>query len=260
MGIGFGIIILTQTKLLEKHALEDTGTQLTTITFNKAAGQENSYLSARSAEEFPSFPVVNEKVKVAAPVEENNYGIAAGGGLIHLSQEHLNEYFDLLQALGVRWVRWDIDWSVVQKDGPESYNWEGTDRVVLTADKYGINSLAIITYAPKWAADKACHSGQRCAPADPQAFGDFSKEAAARYKNYIHHWEIWNEPNYTFFWSPKPSAKRYAEVLEAAFLQIKTEDPDAIVVSGGLASIGNEKDGSISPLTFAKSLYSLGAN
>ena len=56
-----------------------------------------------------------------------------------------------LQSLGVQWIRWDMDWSVVQPENSVNYKWEGVDRVAIIAKQYGINSLGIITYTPKWA-------------------------------------------------------------------------------------------------------------
>lgn len=45
-------------------------------------------------------------------------------------------------------------------------------------------------------------------------------------------WEIWNEPDYTFFWSGTVSD--YARLLKTAYLVIETLDPDATVMVGGL--------------------------
>ena len=190
----------------------------------------------------------------------SGFGIAAGGGWTYLTQEELNKYFESLVDLGVQWIRWDVDWSVIQKGGPESFNWAGTDRVAQTAKRYGIESLGIIDYAPRWASDKACKVGTKCAPADSNAFAKFAGEAASRYKDSIAYWEIWNEPNLAFFWGPRPSAKKYVDILEVAYLEIKKANPSAIVLSGGLTPVGDGHDGSISPLIFMNELYKAGAN
>lgn len=203
-------------------------------------------------------PQVQVKDQSVKKVKE--YGIAAGGGLTYLDQNSLNQYFNYLQLLGVQWVRWDIDWSVVQPNGPANYLWDGPDRVTATAKKYGINSLGIITSTPKWAADQACSADFGCAPADPKSFGHFAGQVALRYKNSVSYWEIWNEPNHSIFWKPKPDAKKYAEVLKEACLEIKKSNPQSFILSGGLSSTGNEPDGRISPLTFMQVLYASGYN
>jgi hypothetical protein len=195
-------------------------------------------------------------------IKPEQYGIAAGGGLTYLDQDDLNQYFQSLQELGVTWVRWDIDWSMIQPDNSGSYDWSDTDRVASTATRYGINSLAIIDYAPKWAANPSCNfsPSTNCAPASPQVFGNFAETVAARYKGEISYFEIWNEPNYTTFWEPKPNVKSYAEDLKEAYEQIKIANPQAVILSGGLAATDDDADGSLSPATFTKELYSLGAN
>lgn len=208
----------------------------------------------------PPPPPAAAKPKVAAPkavAGRAGYGIAAGGGLTYVGQPELDQYFTQLKELGVGWVRWDIDWSFVQPDGPGSYRWEEIDRVANTANKFGIQSLAIITYAPAWARNPAC-SNELCAPKDPGTFGQFAGAVAARYKGRIATYEIWNEPNFDFFWQPAPNMDEYKNILVAAFGQIKTADPSATVIAGSLAAVGDD-DGNIAPITFVKGLYARGA-
>lgn len=203
---------------------------------------------------------IQSNIENLATGGNEKYGIAAGGGLIYLGQKELNQYFQTLKSLGVKWVRWDVEWGAIQPKNSEEYQWEGADRVAATAEQYGIHSLGILTYTPAWAASSLCVSKQRCEPANPAEFGRFAKEAAARYKDTITYWEIWNEPNYTFFWNPKPDVSTYAAVLEESYTAIKEVKPDAVVLTGGLAATGNESDGSISPIDFIRTLYKLGAN
>jgi hypothetical protein len=59
----------------------------------------------------------------------------------------------------------------------------------------------------------------------------------------IRAWEIWNEPNLAPFWAgpdgPRPSAVRYRRILRRAFIGLRTVDPRARVVFGGMAFPGN---------------------
>lgn len=196
---------------------------------------------------------------VPAPTSKQTteYGIAAGGILVGQSQDYLNKYFTHLSSLGVTWVRWDIDWSIVQSDDPSSYDWSGVDRVAATAKRYGINSLAIITYTARFARNKDCvNSGSSCQPDQAQTFGVFAGKVASRYKALISHFEIWNEPNSKLFWGPRPDTAVYAENLKEAYLQIKNANPGAFVLSGGLSASDDIADTSFSPVTFIEELYS----
>ncbi len=191
------------------------------------------------------------------PEHVGTFGVAAGGGLPYFKQSDLDSYFASLLDLGITWVRWDIDWQVIQNDNANTYNWDGVDMVAATAKRYGINSLGIITYTPKWARLNLCKNDWQCEPADPKTFGHFAGVVAARYKDSISHFEIWNEPNYPFFWKPTPSVSSYAKILKEAYLEIKNANPDAIVLSGGLAPSADDAEGGISPITFLTGLYVL---
>jgi len=50
----------------------------------------------------------------------------------------------------------------------------------------------------------------------------------------VSHWEIWNEPNMSFFWSGTVS--QYYRLLKVAYLAAKQADPGCTVVLGGLAN------------------------
>lgn len=203
-------------------------------------------------------PTLTPTPKVQSKTHVTKYGIAAGGILTGLSQDNLDNYFDGLGELGVTWVRWDIDWNFIQPKNSNNFDWSETDRVASTAKRYGIKSLGTIAYAPQWAGNKPC-SYPACAPADPKAFGNFARKVAARYKDSINYFEIWNEPNYPLFWT-RPNVNLYAESLKEAYMGIKSVNPGAVILSGGLAASENGPDGSISPHTFLQTLYSLEAN
>lgn len=49
----------------------------------------------------------------------------------------------------------------------------------------------------------------------------------------VRHWEIWNEPDFELFW--RGSVSDYYRLLEVAYKTIKSIDPEAVVVLGGLA-------------------------
>ncbi|MBM3674599.1 MAG: beta-xylosidase [Actinobacteria bacterium] len=164
---------------------------------------------------------------------------------------------DLMAGTGARWLRATVDWGHVEPT-PGGFDWTGTDRVVDGARARGMSVVAVVTYAPPWAADPRCRHYE-CAPQDPDAFGAFAGLVAARYApRGVHHFEVWNEPNHAVFWSPGADASAYARTLVAASRAIRAADPEAIVISGGL-SPGGDHDGDLSPLTFLRRVYDAGA-
>lgn len=185
---------------------------------------------------------------VTEPENDILIGIAAGGNLIYMNQDELDKYFSDLEELGVKYVRFDADWSAIQPTSSERYDWEATDRVVKTADEFGVNTLLIITYTPAWAQEESTRKANTF-PEDPAIFAKFAGEVAARYSSSVKYYEIWNEPNL----AESGTAKDYAEILKLSSTEIRKSDPDAVILTGGLAP--NEK-GFVS---FIEALYQEGA-
>ncbi|MDP4020900.1 MAG: beta-xylosidase [Candidatus Adlerbacteria bacterium] len=184
----------------------------------------------------------------------NYYGVAAGQTLSGLSVADLAAEFDDLAALGVGWVRFDIDWSEVQPTDREHFNWRNIDRIVIAAEARNIRLVATLGYAPRWAWPEGCFSS-KCAPNEPSDFARFVKTAVARYApKGVHYWEIWNEPNLAKFWQPRPSIGYYVILLKESFKAIKATDPGAVVISGGLGPTATD-DRNIAPLDFVEGLY-----
>lgn len=189
-----------------------------------------------------------------------NIGISDGTNLIYMSQEELDDYFSDLNELEIKYVRYDADWSVIQPNNSTKYNWVETDRVVETATRHNIESLIIITYAPGWAQNKDCRDdNNQCPPANNEEFALFAGEVAKRYKSKkVHDFEIWNEPNYGTVKHPRRNAEEYTALLKATYTEIKKINPEANIITGGLAMTGN--DGiNTAPTDFVISLYTSGA-
>lgn len=156
-------------------------------------------------------------------------GIASIRGLGGLD---LGEAFQGYAGTGAAWVRVDLDWSVVQAAGPDSYDWSAMDSYVALARGAGLRLLPVVSFSPRWLDNGA-------APATPEAVAAYAKflgQAVARYRPLgIRAWEIWNEPNLSGFWAPGPDPADYARLLAAAHTAVKAADPEALVISGGLS-------------------------
>jgi hypothetical protein len=137
-------------------------------------------------------------------------------------------------SLGVTDLREQLSWNATEPS-PGVYRWAAFDRVVRAAAAHHLRMLVLVDFTPSWARPADCGSWT-CAPADPGRFASFAGVAAARYAPYgVHDWEIWNEPNAAAFWQPRPDAASYTRLLTATAHAIRSADPHAFVVSGGLA-------------------------
>jgi hypothetical protein len=141
----------------------------------------------------------------------------------------------LVQDLGMGWVKQQIRWEHVERS-EGSYQWGDPDRIADAAEQAGLQVLFSVVAAPSWARPGKPGSGP---PDDPQDLARFMAAMAARYRDRVGAYEIWNEQNLQREWDGAPlSAADYVTLLAAAYAAIKGADPDAIVVSGAMAPTG----------------------
>jgi hypothetical protein len=133
---------------------------------------------------------------------------------------------------GAGWVRIDLMWYSVQWN-PGEWNWQHFDRVFQEAGNRGLQVLPVLWGTPNWA---AVAGGFSYGVPNMGAWEAFVFAAASRYRGRVPMWEIWNEPDLSYFWRGTPG--QYAETLARAYQQIKRADPNASVLLGGLAQGG----------------------
>ncbi len=129
---------------------------------------------------------------------------------------------------GVKWSREDFSWSRIEPQ-PGQYQWDFYDRLVETANRNGISVYAIVGYWTGWSKDYT--------PEGIQQYTQFLRALVRRYRDRIHQWEIWNEPNIFFWQGPK---ELYADLLIESYRVVKEEDPTAQVL--GLSTAGIDFD------------------
>jgi len=126
---------------------------------------------------------------------------------------------------GVKWSREEINWARVEV-AKGRYDWSFYDHLVATARRHGISIYGLLAYWSRWTE-----------PYTPEGIDDYCRFATAaveRYRDDIHHWEVYNEPNIFFWQGPK---EMYAELLKRAYAAIKAADPNAQVLGCSTAGI-----------------------
>jgi polysaccharide biosynthesis protein PslG len=138
--------------------------------------------------------------------------------------------------LGVAWAREDFAWPRIEPRRG-AWQWEFTDQMMAQYDTLGIQVLGRLGYAVGWATadphDPA--DGQTFAMPDIEAWREYISQTARRYKGRVRAWEIWNEPDNPIYWSGRPDPQAYARLLRVAHDAIKSADPSALVVLGGVS-------------------------
>lgn len=164
----------------------------------------------------------------------------------------IEELFSESSALGVDYIRVDVQLSSIFVEENDPPDWNPMDIVVELSGKYNVQILGTLNSMPDWAGN--CPSGDVtydpnfCPPADYDQWSDWITQIVERYKEDIHYWEVWNEPNeYTctstecegFFYG---DATEYAKLLSATYDAIKAADSTAYVLIAGVFMPLNHDD------------------
>ena len=147
---------------------------------------------------------------------------------------------DLVRDLGFGWLKQQFAWRDIS-GSRGGYDWFRTDLVVALAEERGLKLLVRLDHQPQWAQADPSTYIPNGPPADLAYLGEFCSALAVRYAGRIAAYEVWNEPNLARDWGgqpPDPAA--YVELLKTCYLAIKSADPQAIVISAGLAPTGTD--------------------
>jgi hypothetical protein len=142
---------------------------------------------------------------------------------------------DLVAQSGAGWAREDIHWYRVEPS-PGNWDWSFTDAAMRALIQRGINVVGVLGHPPGWATPYSGDdsNGFSFYAPDPDQFAAYAYAVVQRYGRYVHHWEVWNEPDNPLFWKPAPDPQAYAVLLERTSAAIHRAAPDAQVLIGGV--------------------------
>ncbi len=177
--------------------------------------------------------------EIPAPV------IPAGVGVnIHFVTGHEKD-LDLIAAAGFKFVRMDFGWGGIERKKGE-YDWSGYEKLQANLEQRGIRALYILDYS------NGLYEENNASPQHPESVAAYARWAAAAAKQFKGRhviWEIWNEPNISF-WKPKPDVQQYTTLCLAACKAIRQADPRATIIGPASSEF---------PWPFFESLFSAGA-
>ncbi len=184
-------------------------------------------------------------------------GFSEGAGLGGREGAPLEAELAGIAATGARYLRIDVDWSAIEQ-GPGTRDWSVVDRIVDQARACGLDVIGLLAYTPAWA--RAPGTTEHSPPTDPSNFAAFARAAVERYApRGVKAWEVWNEPNLTFFWEPAPDPAAYAALLAPTYDAIKAVDPSSTVITGGLVPAEHlSRQEGMKPLPFLERVYAAG--
>lgn len=137
------------------------------------------------------------------------------------------------------------------------WHWQQPDFAVRAAAHYGLGMIVRLDHPPDWAVTSTEEAG--VSPIDLDAYAGFVAAVARRYRGQLAATIVWNEPNLSREWAGRaPDPAAYAALLCRAHAALKAADPDATVVSAGLAPT-NGGDGALDDRLFLQEMIGAGA-
>ena len=145
------------------------------------------------------------------------------------------EMLRLFSRMGVDILRFGT-WSRVNPENGK-YDFESFDKVVDGIRAEGMQALYSVTFTPAFAVDPK-YRGK----GDPSRLPPQPEKLQAALQKIIAHtkskgllvYDLWNEPDHRGFW--RGNTKDYLDFMCVAYQTIKTVQPQATVLSGGIAS------------------------
>jgi len=162
---------------------------------------------------------------------DKSYGVTAD--LSALSDTDLQAAVQHMRELGLQWVRQSFPWSDIEPERGR-FEWSRWDRVVTAAWGHGMQIVALLDTTPAWARqpDTPAHTP----PTELADFGAFARALAERYRDRVHVYQVWDEPNLSAHWGNRYVEPRsYARMLREAAINIRQADSQAVLLTAALA-------------------------
>ncbi len=167
----------------------------------------------------------------------------------------------LIKEMDFNWVKQAFAWRDIETLEKGKFDWYRPDLIVDEVEAAGLKLLVRIDRQPFWTQPEGMTPTENRPPDNLADFGDFCWELANRYPGRIAAYQVWNEPNLSREWGDQPpNAAEYTDMLKICYEAIKAADPEAIVISAGLAPTGTGLPDAIPDAEYLQGMYDAGAD
>jgi glyoxylase-like metal-dependent hydrolase (beta-lactamase superfamily II) len=165
---------------------------------------------------------------------------------------------DNIRLMKFTHVKQRFAWADVEPVQGE-WHWDKADGVVDEAAYRGMHLIARLDGAPDWAVIQP--EQPPTPPINMAAWGEYCGAVADRYRGRIDAYQVWNEPNLHREWQGHtPNAAGYVTLLKTCAEAIRAADPDAVIISAGLAPTGTRSAEVIPDTDYLWQMYEAGAS
>lgn len=163
---------------------------------------------------------------------------------------------DQMRAAGATWIRPNLHWTAFEP-AKGQYNpalVTGLSNLAAKARARGMKVILTNSTAPQWANNSP---NAHTPPLNNRDYADFMSYIASlpAIRGQGVYYQIWNEPNLRQFWPGGVSPKAYTDMLKAVSPAIRSADPSATILLGGLSQSGA---GSMHGFLFLEGVYQNG--
>lgn len=205
----------------------------------------------------PSAAVYSPTVNVDQVMSSPDYSLQA---FLFWQEEIADRDLKLIQEAGFRWVKQELPWRELEGAGKGQWQWATADRVIDQIEAHDLKVIVRLGAQPAWASSGVAFP-EVGPPDNFRDYYDYVFAVANRYKGRIEAYQIWNEPNLAREWGGQPpNPAEYVELLKVAYQAIKAADPNAIVISAGMAPTTRNDDHAMPDTHFIQAMYDAGAS
>jgi len=137
---------------------------------------------------------------------------------IHFADPKPGEMKMLVEG-GFKWVRMDLSWGGTER-GKGEYDFSAYDRLMTALGEHGIRALFILDYRNRFYDNDM----SPCSDEGRKAFAKWATAAVEHFKGHGVIWEMYNEPNISF-WKPKPDVRQYIKLALEVGREIRKVAP-----------------------------------
>ncbi|MFQ6057785.1 MAG: O-antigen ligase family protein [Anaerolineae bacterium] len=185
--------------------------------------------------------------------------LGVNASLEQYAEAYLQRALALIGDGGFHWVRQPFPWAQIEPQ-PGEYRWEPWDRIVDATQEHNLALIAVLDTSPPWARGEADQDNPYAPPQDVAHYARFVKAFVARYRGRIGAYQLWDEPNIRPHWGDRDvDPAGYVALLRAGYLAAKEADPQALILSAGLAPNTEGGGPNMSDLLFLEGMYRAGA-
>jgi len=186
----------------------------------------------------PTVPILYLPIMIRSEPTKVKLGAQVGPDvrLYYSDTAKLSGDLTTIYTMGSRWFRFDVPWNEIETS-EDVYDWTVMDEIFSQVLAAGLTPLPNVWSAPSWTAKFDC------GPIDDiDSFENFLQALIERYGDDVDAWEFVNEPDARVphpwgpvigCWGLQP--EKYAEQLGIFYRNVKEHDPEALVISGGIA-------------------------